>query len=235
MAEPRTPERAPEAAKDLSKLMEQSVSTLQEVDKRLQMVRTDLANLIARAATLQGPGGPAPPQQPAFGLPPAFFPPPGPAPGLPGAMMMGPAYGGAFPPPAVGPFPGQAPGAQPSAQPSRATMPALPRIPSVDLLDEGEGFVVHVELPGVKKEDLELTVSDRMVQVRAEARPEGAGNGQVVLLSERAPVSYDRIIPFPAEVATNKCRANFKDGILSLSVPKKQPGEGPRKVDVAYG
>lgn len=247
---PERQERAAEAPKDLSRLVEQSVTTLQEVDRRLQLVRSDLANLIARAGTMQPglagpPGGPglSPPQAP-LGYGPgggagmmAAFPPGSPFAGPAGAMMGSPGFGAHLLPPGQGPQRSggaAASGDETRKRPGREDLPALPRVPAVDLLDEGETFVVHVELPGVKKEDLELTVSDRMVQVHAETRPE-VGDGSVVLLGERAPVRYERIVPFPAEVATNKCKANFKDGILTLTVPRKQPGEGPRKVDVAYG
>jgi HSP20 family molecular chaperone IbpA len=48
-------------------------------------------------------------------------------------------------------------------------------------------------------------------------------------------VVYRRIIPLPTEVVTTQSSATFKDGILTLTVPKKVPSEGPRKLDVAYG
>lgn len=242
-------------SKDLSKLVEQSVTTLQEVDKRLQAVRSDLANLITRASTLQGtavPPGVAHPAfanpgygSPAFGQGPGFMNPAFAPPGL-----VNPAFGLARPP--FSPFPG-APGlpgvqgspggssAQPNGDPSGGLgtgrefqhIQPVPRVPTLDLVDAGEEYLVQVDLPGVKKEDLDLTITERSVILQATSRPH-VGNDALVLLSERPPVVYSRVIPLPAEVATAKSKASFKDGILTLTVPKKVPGEGPRKLDVAF-
>lgn len=249
--------------KHLSKLVEESVSTLQEVDRRLQMVRADLASLISRAATLQAQTSAvagAAPFSGAFALPSAGMPRPwgslaplagplggglqgalgsGPAPGvgvvpglpatagaLPGAYGMGPAFG------APAGFGGLG-GAGPRSTKEIQALPPVARVPCCDLVDRGEEYVVQIELPGVKKDDLDITVSDRLVQLNAQARPE-VGEG-TMLLTERGPVVYRRTIPFPAEVASTKSQAKFKDGILTLTVPKKVPEEGPRRVDVAYG
>lgn len=243
-----TPERNQDPGKDLSKLMEQSVSTLQEVDRRLQMVRNDLASLITRASSAQGAspdGGALPrtggvglgaPGPGAFGGAGAFGGPFGGAPAGPSAMA---GFGGAqglYPPPGVAP---QAPlsallGGPQAPRTTRDVQqaPPTPRVPTVDIVDKGEEYIVQIELPGVKKEDLDLMVTERTVSLDAHARPdvdEGA-----VLLSERGPVVYRRLIPFPSEVATTQSKAAFKDGILTLTVPKKSPGDGPRKLDVAY-
>ncbi|HEV8359192.1 MAG TPA: Hsp20/alpha crystallin family protein [Candidatus Thermoplasmatota archaeon] len=237
------PETPKDTAQDLSKLVEQSVSTLQEVDRRLQMVRDDLANLITRASTLQMQGqlpgqgihgifgaGAEPYGAPRAGGPTA----PG---GIPptfgfGLGTMGLPHVGAFPLP---PAPGQGPmgGGPARSAKEMQTLPPLPRVPSVDLVDQGDEYLVQVELPGVKKDDLDILVSERTVTVTGQARPD-VGDG-ALLLNERGPVVYRRTLPFPTEVHTTQSKAAFKDGILTLRVPKKVPTEGPRRVDVAYG
>jgi HSP20 family protein len=127
--------------------------------------------------------------------------------------------------------PGQGPG-QPG--PAEQGLAGVPRLPAVDLVDAGDSFVVQVELPGVKKDDLDILVSERHVQIRGEARPEVKERAQP-LVRERGPVSYQRAIPLPTEVHTTEGKAVFKDGVLTLTIPKKQPTEGPKRVDVAYG
>jgi HSP20 family molecular chaperone IbpA len=277
-------DRPQDPNRDLSKLVEQSMSTLQEVDRRLQVVRSDLAALMGRAAMLQGQagleglglglGGPRFGPQgglpllgaPAFGgqgfagqgfglqqgFPPGFPPPGFPTQGFPAQGLGAAAPFGAQPPMAPGmgmqqnqvlPMggtptagatgqgsPGQAPGARGE---NGRHQPPVPRMPNVDIVDQGEEFLVQIELPGVKKEDLDLMVSDRMVTLQAQSRPQHEEG--VVLLNERPPTMYRRVIPLPAEVTTTKSKATFKDGILTLTVPKKVPTEGPRRLDVAYG
>ncbi|MGQ0535940.1 MAG: Hsp20/alpha crystallin family protein [Methanobacteriota archaeon] len=243
------PERE-EKVKDLSKLVEQSVSTLQEVDRRLQMVRSDLATLIQRAAILQP--GPLPPGSPpgsgprpdplrsAVPAPPTF------APGFGGPATAGgpvlhanPLFGGAGPPLGFGPI---SPlfGFNISEAAGRSlrelrTLPPSPRLPSIDLADEGNEFVVQVELPGVKKDDLDLIVAERSVTVTAVSRPELGDAEGTVLLNERGPIQYRRTIPLPSEAHTSQSTAALKDGVLTLRIAKKVPTEGPHRLDVAYG
>lgn len=225
----------PESPKDLSKLVEQSVSTLQEVDRRLQMVRSDLAALITRAGQVApasgfGPFGPSvqPPQGLPLGAVPAFPAPPVGGAFLPSASPYGAPFGLGVP--AAG-FGGQA--VQQNAK-EMEREPPMPRVPSVDLIDAGDEFVVHIEMPGVKKDDLDILVSERTAVVSGQARPEVRTDG-ALLLRERGPVLYRRTIPLPAEVQTTQSKATFKDGILILNIPKKVAGEGPRRLDVAYG
>lgn len=214
----------PGDAQDISKLVEQSVSALQDVDRRLQAVRSDLAALISRATQ----------EMPHAGLPMGLE---GFAAGspMPGQAFAGGAWGA--PLPAAAPFPAL-PGPGAAVQRPRladaAPAAAVPRMPAVDLADAGDAFVVQVELPGVKKDDLDILVSERQVQIRGEARPEVRERAQA-LLRERGPVTYQRAVPLPSEVQTTEGKAVFKDGVLTLTLPKKSPTDGPKRVDVAYG
>lgn len=137
--------------------------------------------------------------------------------------------------------------ARPSIGPSRAerlsdetrstrdlrNSPPAQRSPTVDIIDEGSEFQVQLELPGVKKDDLDIMVTDRAIVIEASANPEM--DEGVVMVNERGPVSYRRAIHLPAQIDTKNCKAKLKDGVLTLDVPKKEPTEGARRVEIAYG
>lgn len=229
-------------AKDLSQLIEQTTNILQEMDRHLQTMRTDLSSLMGRGLLPPGPAGLGLFAPPPLGAeaPPAFA--TGPSP-----MMLG--FG-------VGPYglsPTEASGVRPwgaSAWGSGAgsgsvggdglpsakelkSMPPTSRVPNVDFFDENTEFLIKVDLPGVKKEQVEIVCSGRMVTVKGESKSDVEEGS--VLLSERGSVAYRRVIPLPAEVHSTQTKASLKDGILTLRMPKKAPGEAPRRIDVAYG
>lgn len=93
------------------------------------------------------------------------------------------------------------------------------RLPVVDVFDTGEEFTLEFELPGLTREDVEITTSERglLLQVRSRKEPREAP-----LHAERAPFAPSRLVPLPAEVQTGRVNASFKEGILTVSVPKKQ-------------
>lgn len=103
----------------------------------------------------------------------------------------------------------------------------------MDVVDCSNEFLINWELPGVKKENLDIMVTDRSIILNAKAFPE-LDDG-IVVHSERPPVVYRRTVPFQTDVDTTKAKANFKDGVLTVHVPKQTPSNGPKRLDVAYG
>ncbi len=114
-----------------------------------------------------------------------------------------------------------------------ADMPPQIRQANMDVVDCKDEFCIHWELPGVKKENLDIMVTDRSLILNAKAFPE-LDDG-VVVHTERPPVIYRRTVPFRTEVDTGKAKANLKDGVLTVRVPKSTPSSGPKHLDVAYG
>lgn len=110
------------------------------------------------------------------------------------------------------------------------SLPPQTRIPTCTISDEGKEVHLEIELPGVKKEDIDLTVNDRVITLSAEAVPE-IGEG-AVLMTERVPVHYQRTIPLPSEVKAGTAKATTRNGILSVKIEKKVASEGARRVDI---
>ena len=97
---------------------------------------------------------------------------------------------------------------------------------AVDLVDEGDAFVLVVDLPGVEAADVDLTVEERTVTVRAERE-----HGADYVRRERRRHDVDRRVTLPAAVEETDASATLDDGVLTVSLPKRGGDEGT-KIDV---
>lgn len=96
------------------------------------------------------------------------------------------------------------------------------RVPKVDVIDRDDEIVLRAELPGVKKDDLDVTSSDHSVTIHAKtARDETEEKGEY-FRHERAVGEFQRTIALPENVDNEKVKANFADGILDLTFPKTE-------------
>lgn len=94
------------------------------------------------------------------------------------------------------------------------------RAPRIDLLDRESEIVVRAELPGVDKKDLEVTVSDNSLTIRATTSHESEEESGEYYRREISRGSLARTVPLPAIVDAGKAKADFKNGILEVTLPK---------------
>ncbi len=113
----------------------------------------------------------------------------------------------------------------------REGLPA-PREPLVDLVDDGSEFVLTAELPGVKKEDLDIRVTPEGVELGAETQQEKEDRGKGYAYRERSYASFRRVLPFPEEVLPDRVEAKLTDGVLEVRLPKKEPSPKREPVKV---
>jgi HSP20 family protein len=100
-------------------------------------------------------------------------------------------------------------------------LPAAARA-RMDVIDKNDKFEVLVDLPGVKKEDIQVTIEGSRVAITAEAKSESqTKEGERVLHSERFAASYARTFELPAEVTEQGAEASFDNGVLKLTLPKR--------------
>ena len=99
--------------------------------------------------------------------------------------------------------------------------PSLAREPLVDVIDEGENIRVIIELPGVKKEDIDLRVKGNKLVVKAEVKEEKKEENKGRYYSERIYKTFYRTIPLPGEVDEKSAKAEYKNGILEVTLKKK--------------
>jgi HSP20 family protein len=98
---------------------------------------------------------------------------------------------------------------------------ALPRM-KVDVKEKNGAYVVTAEAPGVKKDDLHVTIDGAQISITAEVKQEKEEKDERTLHSERVYGQMTRSFSLPQEVDESKAEAKFKDGVLELTLPKKQ-------------
>ena len=108
--------------------------------------------------------------------------------------------------------------------PSQASLPALKQ-PRVDILDLGDALQVVADMPGVRKEDIEINLKPERVEISADSSTETERKEEDYTYRERGYASYRRVIDLPADVLPDKAEASFKNGVLEVNLPKKEPTE----------
>jgi HSP20 family protein len=112
------------------------------------------------------------------------------------------------------------PGAERAAQ-------ALP----LDILETENEFLVKASLPGVKPDAVQITVHGETVSIRGEVPAEPDRPGQTWLLRERRAGPFHRSFALTAPIDSDKARAGFEDGVLTLTLPKAEAAK-PRQIKV---
>jgi HSP20 family protein len=102
----------------------------------------------------------------------------------------------------------------------RAFGEAMPSIPSVDIIDRDDEVVVKAEVPGYKKEDIEISVSDASLTIKGETRTEKKEEKGDYYRCEISRGAFSRTLALPAAVDESKAQAVMKDGVLELTLPK---------------
>lgn len=100
----------------------------------------------------------------------------------------------------------------------------------IDVRENDGAFIVKADLPGLKKEDINVRVDGNLVQIDAETRSETQtkGNGDKVLCNERYYGSISRSFSLGQDVDESKVQAKYVDGVLTLELPKKAPAPASR-------
>ena len=94
--------------------------------------------------------------------------------------------------------------------------------PRVDVVETDAEITVSAELPGLDDKDIEVSLSRGQLTISGEKRQEKEQRGRNYYRSERSFGSFRRSIPLPGEVLTDKVDAVFKNGVLTVTLPKKR-------------
>lgn len=97
--------------------------------------------------------------------------------------------------------------------------------PSVDVYEENEEVVVKAELPGMKKEDVHISVSEKMITISGEKKQEEKVEKKDFHQVERRYGSFCRKLPLPENVKVEDAKASFNDGLLEIRLPKTKPAK----------
>jgi HSP20 family protein len=102
-----------------------------------------------------------------------------------------------------------------------AELPSVTRA-RMDVVDKNDRYEVLVDLPGVKKDDIQVTLAGNRVSIAAETKSEReTKEGERLIHSERYAASYARSFELPTEVTEQGAEAAFENGVLRLTLPKK--------------
>jgi HSP20 family protein len=104
----------------------------------------------------------------------------------------------------------------------------------VDIYERAGNLVVKVDLPGVRKDDLEVALERGDLVIHGERKPEGELKDEDYYRAERPVGRFYRRMPLPFEASPEQVRASFTDGVLDISIPKppEEPPQ-PQKISVA--
>ena len=92
--------------------------------------------------------------------------------------------------------------------------------PDVDVIDREDEVVVRAEMPGYKKEDIEVSVSGNMLTLKGETNTEAKEENGDYYRQEISRGAFSRTVALPADVDDSKAKASMKDGVLELTLPK---------------
>jgi HSP20 family protein len=98
--------------------------------------------------------------------------------------------------------------------------PEMAAMPSVDVIDRDDEVVVRAEVPGYKKEDIEISVSDSSLTIKGETKTEEKEEKGDYYRCEISRGAFTRTVELPAAVDDSKAKASMKDGVLELTLPK---------------
>ena len=109
--------------------------------------------------------------------------------------------------------------------------PSVPKLPetSCDVIDEGNQIRVKLDVPGVKKNEIDLNVTDNSIEISAGHKEDKEEKKKNFLRKERSQVSYYRTLPLPEKVQSGKAKAKLTDGVLDVVIPKVTPTPKPKK------
>ena len=103
--------------------------------------------------------------------------------------------------------------------------------PAVDIYDDNDKIVIKAELPGVDKKDIHIDLKDRVLTLSGERSYKNEVKEDNYYRKERAFGKFERCFTLPADYDPDKIKADYKDGVLKIEVPKPEE-ETPKKITV---
>src|SRR5947207_14894222 len=103
--------------------------------------------------------------------------------------------------------------------------------PALDLYQNNDNVIARVELPGMRKEDIEISLHDGMLTIAGERKSQSGSNGDNATRTERFTGKFRRSITLPTQVDANKVNAAYKDGLLTITLPKAEEAK-PKQIQV---
>lgn len=105
-------------------------------------------------------------------------------------------------------------------------------LPNLDVYDSADSFIIKADIPGLAKEDVEVSVQGNLLTIEGERNQEEEIKDMGVVRSERFHGSFERVISLPTDrVESSKIKAGYKNGVLNLEIPKVEEDK-PKKITI---
>jgi HSP20 family protein len=105
-------------------------------------------------------------------------------------------------------------------------------VPAVDMYEQDDKYVVKAELPGMKEEDVDVSISGDRLTIKGEKKAETEVKEENYYRSERSYGSFFRSIDLPSDADPNKIDASYDDGVLEITIPKTEAIK-PKRIEVS--
>ncbi len=103
--------------------------------------------------------------------------------------------------------------------------------PALDVFEDKDNYVVSTELPGMKREDIQVSFHDGVLSISGERKSEAKHKDAELHRAERYFGKFERAVTLPSAVAEDKVSAQYKDGVLTVTLPKTEAAK-PKQIDV---
>ena len=104
--------------------------------------------------------------------------------------------------------------------------------PEIDVVQKSDRLTIRADLPGTKREDLSVEISDNAVVIQGERKRESEDERDGYYRSERSYGSFYRVVPVPDGAITDQAKATFRDGVLEITMPAPPASKG-RRLEIA--
>ena len=104
--------------------------------------------------------------------------------------------------------------------------------PALDIYEDKDNVVVKAEVPGMKREEIEVSLHDGTLSISGERKSEGKYEDAETYRAERFLGKFQRTVTLPTPVSADKVKAQYKDGILTVTLPKTEEAK-PKHIDVS--
>ena len=94
--------------------------------------------------------------------------------------------------------------------------------PAIDVSETDDSYIIRAELPGMKKEDVKITINNTLVTIGGERKNEAEEKGRTYHRIERSYGSFERSFNLPGTVKSSSVEARFEDGLLTVALPKTE-------------
>jgi len=104
--------------------------------------------------------------------------------------------------------------------------------PALDVQEDKDGFTIRAELPGLKREDIEVSLQDGVLVIAGERKAEAVKEDTEVHRQERYFGRFSRALTLPTAVSGDQVKAAYKDGILTVTLPKAEQAK-PKSITIS--